>query len=84
METKMKTIKNPSADKIAIWFIPVPIICTIKAFFGYNAPWLSIVCGIFIAIYTGLMTYFCIKQKCYGQLARIYLIIVVLVIILFI
>lgn len=84
MKQEMKTIKNPSAGTISLLLIPIAIIFTIRAFFGYYAQWLLIVGGIFLAIYTTLITYFCVRQKCYAQLARILLIVIFMVLIIFI
>lgn len=75
----MKTIKNPNIWKLGISLIPIPLlIIYVIAFRPYPIPiWIWIVGAISVIVYMGLVTYFCIKQKCYAQLTQNYLVLFV-------
>lgn len=77
MNNTIKTIKNPSQWTLAISLIPLAIVL-IYVIVSRNIPTWAYIVGIgSIVLYFGLLTYFCIKQKCYAQLARSYAIIIV-------
>ncbi len=70
----MKTISNPSSLKLCWAFIAIPIICVLMLFIRIDTwVWLTVMTAS-IVLYLALMTYFCIKQKCYKQLAINYLV----------
>lgn len=65
----MKTIKNPSLGKLGIALIPIPIML-IYIIATHSRPlWTIIVMIASTVVYMALVTYFCIRQKCYRQLA---------------
>ncbi len=69
----MKQIENPSAWKLSLLLIPVVVVC-IAAIILNTFPGWGVVTGIVsVVAYMGAMTYFCIKQKCYEQLAQSYI-----------
>lgn len=77
----MKQIKNSSAWKLSLLLIPVVVVC-IAAIILKTFPGWGVVTGIVsVVAYMGAMTYFCIKQKCYGQLAQSYAFILMWVVI---
>lgn len=76
----MKTIRNPSIWKLGWALIPVPIICVVAIIMRALPTWLWITGVVSVAVYMILVTYFCIKQKCYKQLWQNYLILILWII----
>lgn len=73
----MKTIENPGAKKLSLALIPVPLLC-VYVIVTRSLPVWSIALGIAsVVVYMALITYFCIKQKCYTQLAANYIVLIV-------
>lgn len=69
----MKTISHPSSLKLCWALIPIAIIIVLQLFIRIDTwVWLMVMTAS-IVLYLTLMTYFCIKQKCYKQLAINYL-----------
>lgn len=75
----MKRITNPGIGKIAIALIPPVLILFIPSLFE-RFPILTlsvyIICVAVFALFTG---YYCIRQKCYAQLAVAVIIVMLLV-----
>ena len=68
-KTIMNTIDNPSAWQLAWILIPIPILCVAVIITRHTPIWFYFIGGASIATYIGAITYLCIKQKCYTQLA---------------
>lgn len=81
MSNSIKTIQNPGQWTLAISLIPLAIVLIYVIVSRHIPTWTYIVGIGSIVLYLGLLTYFCIKQKCYAQLARSYTIIIVGIII---
>lgn len=73
----MKTIKNPSSQKIGLILTPIPILCVLVIILRSLPTWILIAGAISLLTYMALMTYFCIKQKCFTQLCILYIIVIV-------
>ena len=73
----IKTINNPSAEKLAWCLVGIPLIAVVALVFKLSFNWVWIIGGGCVGIYLILMTYFCIKQKCYRQLLICYVIVIV-------
>lgn len=69
----MKTIQNPNQWKLSIALIPVPVLLVYVVVTRSFPSWIWIVFALSTALYMGLLTYYCIKQKCYTQLIRNYI-----------
>lgn len=70
----MKRISRPSVYKALCGLIPIPVMCVVMLFIRIDIwVWLTVMTAA-IVLYLALMTYFCIKQKCYKQLAINYLV----------
>ncbi len=78
---RIKKIKNPSIWQLAISLIPLPILGIAVIIMRAIPTWFLIVGGLSVVTYMALTTYFCIKQKCYFQLFREYLVLVTWIII---
>ena len=78
MRMNYKRIDRPPETIRTILLLPA-LIVLILLFILRPIPaypwWAIIVGGGSILTYLGVMTYFCIKQKCYMQLARTYIVI---------
>jgi hypothetical protein len=68
----MKTIKNPGIWKLGISLIPIPLIYLYIILTKSMPMWTFIVGILSVVVYMVLVTYFCIKQKCYAQLIQNY------------
>lgn len=64
----IKQIQNPSNGKLLLVFIPFIIIMGIRIASGSMGNWPMIIGIISTVIYLGLLTYYCVRQKCYTQL----------------
>lgn len=67
----MKQLSNPSVWKLAILLIPIPLIMIYEFCTRSNPTWAIIICIISLVAFTIPFTYFCVKQKCYKQLASL-------------
>jgi hypothetical protein len=72
----MKTIRKPIMRKLSIALIPIPIILTYIIVTHTWPVWASIIMLGSVALYMILTTYYCIVQKCYGQLALTWFVLV--------
>ena len=75
-EKKYKRIDKPSEKIRTLLLLPALIVLVLLFILRPNPSyplWAIIIGGGSILSYLGVMTYFCIKQKCYVQLARTYL-----------
>ena len=71
-----KRINKPSEKIRTLLLLPALIVLVLLFILKPNPSyplWAIIIGGGSILSYLGVMTYFCIKQKCYVQLARTYL-----------
>ena len=75
---KMDTIKDPSQEKLSILLVPVALMCFFSIIFRIMQTWMTVVIVASLAIYMALITYYCIKQKCYVQLGSNWLILFML------
>ncbi len=79
MKTQYKHIDKPSQTIRTLLLLPAAIVLillfVLKPIPAYPM-WAIIIGGLSILSYLGVMTYFCFKQKCYMQLARTYLTII--------
>lgn len=66
----MKAIKNPSERKIGVSLIPIFLVLIYVIITKSFPVWALIVGAGSLVIYMSLLTYYCIKQKCYQQLIR--------------
>ncbi len=65
----MKRIENPSSRKLSWLLIPIFLVLAFMALMKAIPVWVVIVGIMSVAAYLSALTYYCIKQKCYGQLA---------------
>lgn len=77
----IRTISNPSIWKLGLALIPVPIVCVVAVIMRALPTWLWVIGAVSVAVYMILVTYYCVKQKCYRQLGQNYLILIVWIII---
>ena len=71
-----KSIDRPSEIIRTLLLLPALIVLIILFILKPDPSyplWAIIIGAVSILSYLGVMTYFCIKQKCYVQLARTYL-----------
>ncbi len=64
----MKMIKNPSLIKISIVLIPIPLLMIYTVVVKAFPVWALVVAIVSLVSYLSIASYYCIKQKCYGQL----------------
>lgn len=77
-----RRIQNPTVEKLGLLLIPA-MIALILTFFLRSFPWWNVAMfTVSIVAYFAAVTYYCVKQKCYGQLLRNYLSLVFCIIIL--
>lgn len=72
----MKTIANPKISALYFILVPIPLVAAGQLIFHLNIStrlWMGIALTC-IALFLATITYFCIKQKCYKQLATQYII----------
>lgn len=65
----MKRIENPSSRKLSWLLIPIFLVLAFMTLMKAIPVWVVIVGIMSVAAYLSALTYHCIKQKCYGQLA---------------
>ncbi len=65
----MKRIENPSSRKLSWLLIPIFFVLAFMALMKAIPVWVVIIVIMSVAAYLSALTYYCIKQKCYGQLA---------------
>ncbi len=76
MQTQYKRIDKPSQTIRTLLLLPAAIVLILLFVLKYTPAyplWAIIIGGLSILSYLGVMTIACIKQKCYMQLARTYL-----------
>lgn len=64
----MKTIQHPNSKQVSYALIPIYILCAYVIISHSIQTWVYIVGAISFITYFALVTFFCIKQKCYQQL----------------
>lgn len=71
----MKTIEHPTLGQLCLLMIPVFVAYAV-IFITKTIPTWTIVMGIAsVAVFAIAATYFCVRQKCYTQLIRVYIVI---------
>lgn len=83
MDRRFKTINNPSARKLSWSLIGIPIIAVFFIVFHLAIEWVWIVGGFSALLYLGLMTYYCLRQKCYMHLLYSWKVVIFAVIFLY-
>lgn len=73
----MKTIQNPNIWKLGISLIPIPILFAYVMVIKDFPVWVFVAGIISTVVYMALVTYYCVKQKCYAQLLQNYLVLIV-------
>ncbi len=66
---KIKTINNPSVKDLSIALAPFFVMFVITMIKGKMLTWALVVSVVSLLSYAGLIVYFCIKQRCYKQMA---------------
>lgn len=66
---KIKTISNPSVEDLSIALAPFFVMFVVALIKGKMPTWALVVSVVSLVSYAGLIAYFCIKQKCYKQMA---------------
>lgn len=69
----MRKIQNPNIGQITWALVPTLIFSVLYILTGSTYSWMLAIAIIGIIIYAVLATYFCVKQKCYRQLAFAYI-----------
>lgn len=69
----IKKIQNPSEWKLSILLIPVLAALVIVIATRSTPTWVIIMAIASVVAFMAALTYHCIRQKCYGQLALNYL-----------
>lgn len=78
-----KRINGLSSALRIIILVPAVIVLTLLFILRPHPAyplWAIIIGGCSVGSYLGVMTYFCIKQKCYEQLARTFITIIVAIV----
>lgn len=76
MNAQYQRIDKPSQTVRTLLLLPALVVIILLFLLKPNPVyplWAIIIGGVSIVSYLVVMTYFCIKQKCYMQLARTYL-----------
>ncbi len=79
MKTQYKSIVKPSQTIRTLLLMPAVFVLILLFVLKPNPAypsWAIIIGGLSILSYLGVMTFACLKQKCYMQLARTYLTII--------
>lgn len=79
----MKTIENPSGRKVGLLLIPAFLMLVAIPILKSIPVWVIVVSALSFASYLGVLTYYCVCQKCYRQLA-VNCIVIVLWIVIFV
>lgn len=66
----MRTIQNPSIKKLILLLFPALFFSILFILTGMEYFWMMIIAITLLVAHIILVTYFCIKQKCYRQLAN--------------
>lgn len=77
----MKTIENPSGRKVGLLLIPAFLMLVAIPILKSIPVWVIVVSALSFASYLGVLTYYCVRQKCYRQLAVNCIVIVLWVVI---
>lgn len=64
----MKTIENPSGRKVGLLLIPAFLMLVAIPILKSIPVWVIVVSVLSFASYLGVLTYYCVRQKCYRQL----------------
>lgn len=65
----MKRIENPNSRKLSWLLAPIFLVLAFMVLIRRIPVWVVVVGIMSVAAYLSVLTYYCIKQKCYGQLA---------------
>lgn len=80
----MKTIENPNGRKLAVLLIPAFLMLVVIPILKSIPVWTIVVSVISVVSYMAALTYYCIRQKCYRQLAVNYIVLFVWALVLII
>lgn len=69
----MRTIQHPNLGQLTLLLIPALIFSILYLLLHNPHIWMIVVACIFLATYAIAASYFCIKQKCYKQLATVFI-----------
>lgn len=69
----MRKIQHPNIGQITWSLVPTVIFSLLYILTGLIYSWMLAIAIVCLIIYTVLATYFCVKQKCYRQLAFAYI-----------
>lgn len=72
----MKQIENPNNWQLGILLLPVVFVCIMVIVQRTFAPWAKITMLASFVLYLAALTYFCLRQKCYGQLITNYVVVI--------
>ena len=64
----MKTIENPSGRKVGLLLIPAFLMLVAIPILKSIPVWVIVVSVLSFASYLWVLTYYCVRQKCYRQL----------------
>lgn len=78
-----KKIQSPSAGTLSFLLVPIFVILMVCIFIRAIPSWAEASIAVFIAIYAGTLSFFCIRQKCYKQLVVSLVRILILVLLFF-
>lgn len=79
----METINKSSRNKALCALIPIPVICVLMPIIHINT-WVWLITMTFsVVLYLSVMTFYCIKQKCYKQLFINYIMVITAVCVLY-
>ena len=77
----MKQIQSPSNWTLSIALAPIIVMVVIALIMKSVPTWAIVVSVISLVTYLALLAYFCIRQKCYGQLITNIVIIVLWIVV---
>lgn len=77
----MKTIENPSGRKVGLLLIPAFLMLVAIPILKSIPVWVIVTSALSFASYLGVLTYYCVRQKCYRQLTVNCIVIVLWVVI---
>lgn len=73
----MKRIENPSGRKLGLLLILAFLMLVVIPVLKSIPTWTIVVSGVSLVSYMTALTYYCIRQKCYQQLAVNYIVLLI-------
>ena len=77
----MKTIENPDGRKVGLLLIPAFLMLVAIPILKSIPVWVIVISALSFASYLGVLTYYCVRQKCYRPLTVNCIVIVLWVVI---